>query len=502
MTFTKHHEEPTLTMNTPLDRKVCDRARMARDPRFDGLFFIGVKSTGIYCRPICPAPSPRPENIVYYPSAASAAAAGLRPCLRCRPETAPGTPAWNGTSATVARAMNLIRQGALDDGSVDDLANRLGLGARQLRRLFHRYIGATPKTIADNQRLLFAKKLVVETNMPITQAALAAGYGSIRRFNAAFRKGIGRTPSQLRKNRPHNRTRPASGVHCTLQLPYRPPYDWDRMLAFFQGRAIPGVEWVGDGTYRRTIRLSAGHGAIAVRHAPKGLALELEVCLTDNRELLAVVERMRRMFDLDANPQSIHRTLARDLLLECRVNNMPGLRLPGSWDPFETAVRAVVGQQISVKGAVTQLGRIARLAGDPYDGDGGPLLTRLFPTASELAAADLATIGMPQKRKATIRLLSKKIASGELRLDTVGDLSGFVDSLTTIPGIGRWTANYVAMRALGEPDAFPASDLGIIKALTQGTTRPTVKQVMARAEAWRPWRAYAAIYLWHPQETR
>ncbi len=371
-----------------LDTQICDRARLARDPRFDGLFFIGVKSTGIYCRPICPAPSPRPENIVYYPTAAAAATAGLRPCLRCRPETAPGTPAWNGTSATVARAMNMIRQGALDGGSVDDLADRLGLGARHLRRLFRKHIGSTPKAIADNQRLLFAKRLLLETDMPITQAALAAGYGSLRRFNAAFRKRVGRTPSQLRRSRPQRHPRPDSGFNCTLTLPYRPPYDWGRMLAFFQGRAIPGVEWVDGRTYRRTIRLSSTRGTITVRHASKGLALELDVCMTESRELMTVVERVRRMFDLDANPRAIYQTLIRDPLMAERIRKTPGLRLPGSWDPFETAVRAVVGQQISVKGAVTQLGRIARLAGAAYNGDGNPHLTRLFPEAADMVAAD------------------------------------------------------------------------------------------------------------------
>ena len=487
-------------MKTPMDRNRCDRARLARDPRFDGLFFIGVKSTGIYCRPICPAPSPRPENIVYYPTAAAAAADGLRPCLRCRPETAPGTPAWNGTSATVARAMNLIRRGALDAGSVEDLAGRLGLGARHLRRLFRKHIGATPKAIADNQRLLFAKKLVMETDMPITQAALAAGYGSLRRLNAAFCKRVGRTPSQLRKSRPHTRPRVDSGFGCTLTLPYRPPYDWDRMLAFFQGRAIPGVEWVDDRAYRRTIRLSTTRGTIAVRRTPKAHALKLDVCLTDSRELMTIVERVRRMFDLDANPRAIHQTLIQDPLLEQRIRKTPGLRLPGSWDPFETAVRAVVGQQISVKGAVTQLGRIAHLAGAVYDGDGDSHLQRFFPTAAELMVADRAVFGMPQKRKETLREISQQVVSGALQLDATGGLSRFVDTMTSIPGVGDWTANYVAMRALGEPDAFPASDLGIIKALQAGDTRPTAKQVAARAEAWRPWRAYAAVYLWLEQE--
>jgi AraC family transcriptional regulator of adaptative response / DNA-3-methyladenine glycosylase II len=486
-----------MNMNNLMDRTVCDRARLARDPRFDGLFFIGVKTTGIYCRPICPARSPRPENIVYYPTAAAAASAGLRPCLRCRPETAPGTPAWNGTSATVARAMHLIRQGALDGGSVEDLAARLGVGTRHLRRLFRQHIGATPKAMADTQRLLFAKRLVVETDMPITQAALAAGYGSLRRFNAAFQKHVGRTPTQLRASRRQPYPRSDSGFSCTLTLPYRPPYDWDRMLAFFQRRAIPDVEWVANGVYRRTIRLSATRGTIAVRHAQKSHALKLEVRMTDSGELMGVVERVRRIFDLDANPRAIHRTLSQDPLLAERIHKYPGLRLPGSWDPFETAVRAVVGQQISVKGAVTQLGRIAHLVGVPHDGDDDPHLTRFFPTAAEMMAGDITSIGMPQKRKETLRQIARQIVTGSLQLDTVGEYSRFIDSMTAIPGIGDWTANYVAMRALGEPDAFPASDLGIMKALQVGDTRPTARLVATRAEAWRPWRAYAAIYLWH-----
>ena len=483
-----------------MDRVICDRARLARDPRFDGLFFIGVKSTGIYCRPICPAPSPRPENIVYYPTAAAAAADGLRPCLRCRPETAPGSPAWNGTSATVTRAMNLIRQGALEDGSVDHLAARLGLSARHLRRLFRLHIGATPKTIADHQRLLFAKQLIVETDLPITQVAMAAGYGSIRRFNAAFAKGLGRSPSDLRSVRHQKRHRSNSEISCSLRLNYRPPYDWDRMLAFFRERVIPGVEHVDGGTYRRSIRLLDCRGAIAIRHASKGFALKLDISLTDNRHLMAVVERIRRMFDLDANPQAIHQTLAKDPLLDQLIRKAPGLRLPGSWDPFETSIRAVVGQQISVKAAITQLGRIARLAGPLYDQGGNAHLLHYFPTAAELASIDMASIGLPTKRKATIVQLSRNVASGELRLDAAGGCSRFVDALTAIPGIGSWTANYVAMRGLGEPDAFPASDLGIVKALQDGTIRPTSSEVAARAEAWRPWRAYAAVYLWQIQE--
>ena len=489
-------------MTTHLDRDLCDRARLARDPHFDGLFFVGVRSTGIYCRPICPARPPRPENITYYPTADAAAAQGLRPCLRCRPETAPGTPAWNGTSTTVSRGIHLIRQGALDSGSVDQLAARLGLSARHLRRLFQRHLGTTPKAISDNQRLLFAKKLVLETDMPITQAALAAGYGSVRRFNAAFRRGIGRTPSQVRRGRPPAHPRPATGVSCTLRLSYRPPYDWDRMLAFFRGRAIAGVERVAGGEYRRSFRLGPCRGALAVRPAPAKLALELEVCLTDTRGLMPVVERVKRMFDLDANPQAIHRTLCRDPLLARLVRRMPGLRLPGSWDPFESAVRAVTGQQISVKGAVTQLGRMVRLADARVGQDPANHLTHFFPTPAELAALDWTAVGMPRKRKATLQRLSQKVACGRLQLNMAKGLPDFIKRFTEIPGVGNWTANYVAMRGLAQPDAFPASDLGILKALQQGTSRPTARQAAARADQWRPWRAYAAIYLWHAGEVK
>ena len=480
-------------------RAIYDRARLARDPRFDGLFFIGVHSTGIYCRPICPAPSPRPENIVYYPTAAAAAAAGLRPCLRCRPETAPGTPAWNGTSATVARALNLIRQGALEDGSVEDLAGRLGVGSRHLRRLFRDHIGASPKAIAAQQRLLFAKKLILETDLPITQAALAAGYGSLRRFNAAFRRYLGRTPTALRKGRRSRGTPHESGLIGKLTLSYRPPYDWEGMLAFFGQRAIPGVERVDGDTYRRTIRLAETCGSIAVRHASRGYALELDVSMEDNRELMGVVERVRRMFDLDANPQAIHRILSRDPLLASRLRRHPGLRLPGSWDPFEAAVRAVVGQQISVRAAITQLGRITRLVGARVE-NGDEALTHYFPQAVDLAAADLETIGMPRKRKATLSTLARQTASGTLPRDAAEGLSSLLEGLTALPGVGDWTANYVAMRGFSEPDAFPAADLGIRNALREGDCRPTVSQVIARAAAWRPWRAYAAIYLWMGEE--
>ena len=479
-----------------LDQRICDRARLARDARFDGLFFTGVMSTGIYCRPICPAPAPKPANIAYFPTAAAAADAGLRPCLRCRPEASPGSPAWNGTSATVSRAMLLIRQGALNEGSVADLAAKLGVGDRHLRRLFKAHVGASPLALATTQKILFAKKLLTETTMPISEIAFASGFGSIRRFNAAFRKIYGKAPSDQRQPNDQTAQQGEAMFRCGLTLSYRPPFDWPRMLAFFADRAIPGVECVEDGVYHRTVRMNGANGEISVTHADDGPALILRVALSDSRELLSLVERVRCMFDLDANMPAIHDVLFADPLLGNILKKLSGLRLPGAWDPFETAVRAVVGQQISVKGSRTIIGRIAARAGLRWDSASHPELTHFFPTAEELGACDLGIIGMPAKRVATIKALSKAVASGEIALQVNDSLEHFIDTLTRIPGIGDWTAQYMAMRALSEPDAFPAADLGIIKALQEGGRRPTPKQVRERAEAWRPWRAYAAIYLW------
>jgi AraC family transcriptional regulator of adaptative response / DNA-3-methyladenine glycosylase II len=484
-----------------LDRTICDRARKARDPRFDGLFFIGVHSTGIFCRPICPAPSPRPENIVYYPTAAAAAEAGLRPCLRCRPEAAPGSPAWNGTSATVSRAMQLIRQGALNDDRLEDFAQRLGVGGRHLRRLFQRHVGASPKALVTTQRVLFAKKLLSETDLPVTRVAYAAGFGSIRRFNAAFQKLVRQTPSDFRRPPKGERTGDGAVFQCRLTLPFRPPFDWQAMLSFYRSRAIPGVECVEEAVYRRTVRIGDTRGVISVAQADPGQALTLEATLTDSRDLMPVVERVRRMFDLDANMAAIHGTLSADPLLAEVIAERPGLRLPGAWDPFEAAVRAVTGQQVSVKGARTLIGRIVARAGDRFPAeegfsDGTAQMTHLFPTAAALSTIRLDAIGMPARRAATLLSLSKAVASGKISFQIRRDIADFVETITRLPGIGDWTAQYIAMRALGEPDAFPAADLGIIRALAEGGERPTPRQVAARAENWRPWRAYAAIYLW------
>ncbi len=479
-----------------LDAKICERARLARDSRFDGVFYTAVNSTGIYCRPICPAPPPKPENVAYFPTAAAAAAAGFRPCLRCRPEAAPGTPAWNGASATVARAMALIRKGVLNESGVEDLALKLGVGGRHLRRLFKQHLGASPVAVATTHRVLFAKKLIHETDMPLTEIGLASGFGSIRRFNAAFRKIYGKSPSDLRKRKTPAQEASRAAFQCVLTLPYSPPYDWPGMLSFFRHRVIPGVERVADGAYHRTVRLTRTRGWISVDHAAAENALRLTVRINDSRDLMALVERVRRIFDLDAGMTGIARVFRSDPTLSELWEKHEGMRLPGAWDPFEMAVRAVAGQQITVKAACTVVGRIARRAGEKAHGASEHSLTHYFPTARELLRVDPSEIGMPEKRKQTLRGLAKSVADGEIRLRASGGLDDFIQRLTRLPGIGEWTANYIAMRGLGEPDAFPAGDLGIVKALTTDDVRPTRSRILQRAESWRPWRAYAAIYLW------
>ncbi len=479
-----------------LDPDICEKARLARDPRFDGLFFTGVHSTGIFCRPICPAPPPKPEHIVYYPTAASAMEAGLRPCLRCRPEASPGTPAWNGTSATVSRAMRLIRQGALNECGVDRLAERLGVSGRHLRRLFKRHVGVSPLTLATFEKVLFAKKLLSETMLPVSGIAFAVGFGSLHRFNAAFKKVYGTTPTDLRRRVRDQPENGDSAVHCTLELSYRPPFDWQAMLDFFALRAIRGMECVTDGVYRRTFRMKHTVGILAVSPAPTGNVLRLRLRLSEYRELPEIVERVRRMFDLDANMAAILPALQGDPLLAPLVARRPGLRLPGGWDPFEVAVRAVVGQQISVKAACTVVGRIVAASGPMVPINGDEKLRRFFPTADELLAQPPLEAGLTGKRLATLLGLAEAVHTGKLDF-TPAAVPDMIERLTALPGIGPWTAQYIAMRAMAEPDVIPVDDLGIVRALEQDGCKPSRKQILARTASWRPWRAYAAIHLWN-----
>jgi AraC family transcriptional regulator of adaptative response / DNA-3-methyladenine glycosylase II len=472
-----------------LDRETCRKARLARDARFDGRFFIGVRTTKIFCRPICPAISPREGNVDYYPSAAAAAAAGLRPCLRCRPECAPGTPAWNGSSSTVSRALHEIAEGALDAAGVGHLADRLGVGERHLRRLFLEHLGAPPIAVAQTHRLLSAKRLLDETDLPLSTVALAAGYGSVRRFNHVFRETWNRTPRELRQAR-----RGARGKGLAFRLRYRPPFDWGALLGFLSTRSIPGVENVENGIYRRSILVAGVPGIIELSHAlPKVAASEVILEIDHPRPecLLGIVSRVRRLCDLDADPVAIASGLSSDVLLRPLVDARPGLRVPGAWDGFELGIRAILGQQISVRGASTLAGRLVERHGRPLE-SARRGLTHLFPRAEELAGADLTSIGLPKKRAETLSAFSAAVASGQLVLDGSAAPEETRERLRSIAGIGEWTAGYVAMRALNDPDAFPAADLVLLRAAGAGTAR----ELQRFGERWRPWRAYAALHLW------
>ncbi len=479
---------------------VYERARLSRDPRFDGQFFVGVKTTGIYCRPICPANSPKRENIAFYPTAAAASEAGLRPCLRCRPECAPGTPAWHGTSTTVRRGLRLIAAGALDDGNVETLADRLGVTSRHLRRLFNKHLGASPLSVAHTQRLHFAKRLIDQTNLPLSDIAIAAGYGSVRRFNDAFRKTYARPPRDIRRRGRVDQPVVDSSA-LTVTLNYRQPYDWARMLEFLRGRAIPGVEVITDTDYSRSVRIGNDVGVINVRHDNEAKHLLLTVRGIATPELFGVVQQVREMFDLDAPVRDIRAVLGRDPMLRRHLKRYPGIRVPGAWNGFELTVRAILGQQVSVKAATTLAGRIVERYGtalrkvDPdLEHDG---LTHLFPEPEVLANARLNKLGIVGARVATIRRIAKAVVDGSLDFDAAVDPDTFCKSLTSIRGIGDWTAQYIAMRALKAPDAFPSSDLGLLRAFDdEYGERIKPVALAALSDEWRPWRAYAALLLW------
>jgi AraC family transcriptional regulator of adaptative response / DNA-3-methyladenine glycosylase II len=470
-----------------LDWRVCSRARLSRDARFDGKFFIGVRTSGVYCRPICPSPTTKEENVRYFPTAAAAAEAGFRPCLRCRPECSPGTPAWFGTSNTVSRALRLIGENGLEDG-VEALADHLGVGSRHLRRLFLRHLGATPSAVAQTRRLHFAKKLIDETNLPMTEVAVASGFGCVRRFNATIRNVYHRTPSQIRTLARQIAIRPKN--EYVFRLGFRPPYAWREMLAFLTARATPGVEVVEAAGYRRSISFNGNHGYFEVSLDGKDYSLAVRVQCGDPGSLFFIIERIRAMFDLNADWTDIVRSLKTDPALADRVAAVPGLRVPGCWNGFELATRAILGQQVSVQGATTLAGRLAKTFGETFASGNG--LTHLFPLPEVLADANLATIGLPRARTETIRALARAVRDGQINFERIKDTDTFLAQLCEIPGIGKWTAQYVAMRALGEPDAFPTGDLGLLRELKLLSPR----ELERRAEAWRPWRAYAAMYFW------
>jgi AraC family transcriptional regulator, regulatory protein of adaptative response / DNA-3-methyladenine glycosylase II len=477
-----------------LDHDACYRAICQRDARFDGRFFTGVKTTGIYCRPVCPARTPLSKNVIFFPTAAAAQEAGFRPCLRCRPETAPDMGAWRGTSNTVSRALSLIELGALDEADVEGLAARLGLGERQLRRLFRQHLGASPVAVAQTRRVLLAKQLIHETRLPMTEVAFASGFGSIRRFNETFQALFGRAPSALRRAVGPDAPAGAAG-EIVLLLRYHPPYDWPAMIEFLRRRAIAGIEHVTLARYARSVELNGLRGTVAVEPGA-GNALRATVRFPKLSALPAIIARLRRVFDLGADPVAITAHLAKDPTLAPLVKARPGLRVPGAWDGFELAIRAVLGQQITVAAAAGLAGRLVAAHGERL-ADPQENLTHVFPKPAVLASAHLAALGMPRSRAAALSAVAAAAVADPHLFDANCGLEDAVKRLRAIRGVGEWTAQYIALRQLREPDAFPAADIGLIRAIAGREGREnSSSELLDRADAWRPWRAYAAQHLW------
>lgn len=479
-----------------LDAASCYRAVSARDSRFDGVFFTAVKTTGIYCRPVCSAKTPAATSCTFYPSAAAAEAAGFRPCLRCRPELAPFALQQNLAYAVWQK----ICAGALNQGSLEDLSVRVGLSSRQLRRLLQQYFGVAPLELAQTQRLLLAKQLLTETDLSMTEIAYAAGFGSLRRFNALFAERYKMPPGALRKNR-HSLSSPAS---IKLRLAYRPPLAWEKLLSYLAGRALHGVEQIclsPRPLYRRCVRLGECEGWLEISqpgNAAEQSFLQIELSSSLLPVLQNLLSRVREQFDLDANPAVIEQHLQQDSGL--RHFLQPGLRVPGGFDRFELAIRAILGQQVSVAAATTLAKRLIQRFGSKADSP-WPELDAHFPQAEVLAAAtidELAGIGLPGKRAQTLQIFSREFAAGALEPAPGSSLSEVLARLQELPGIGEWSANYIALRALRFPDAFPAGDLGLQKiyGLHCGGERLSSKQLLQQAQNWAPWRGYAAMAMW------
>lgn len=479
-----------------LDTNYCYRALVSRDSRFDGKFFVGVSSTGIYCRPVCTAKTPMRPHCTFFPSAAAAEHAGYRPCLRCRPELAPGNACVDAPKRIAHAAASLIEDGYLEESDLALLASRLGVTDRHLRRVFQGEFGVSPVGYAQTQRLLLAKRLLTDTNMPVTDIAMASGFGSIRRFNALFQERYRMQPNRLRRDAGSADAAAMAelaNAPMRFELAYRPPLAWDTLLAFLSQRAIAGVESIADGEYRRTAVIGHGgaihRGWISVRPSPKRPTLFVSVSPELAKAVPPVLARVKRLFDLACDPHIVEAQLG------ALAARHPGLRVPGAFDGFEMAVRAILGQQVTVKAATTLSGRLARSFGEPL-ATPWPELTHTFPCASRIAPLtvdDIAKHGIIASRSRSILSLAAHVDAGKLELAPGVDVEATMAALRELPGIGEWTAQYVAMRALGWPDAFPHTDLGVMKALNQ--TSPA--KVLAHAERWQPWRAYAVMHLWH-----
>lgn len=479
-------------MQTLQDRERWLRVVQAKDARFDGWFFIAVVSTGIYCRPSCPVVPPKPENMRFYPSAAAAQQAGFRACKRCRPDASPGSPQWNERADLVARAMRLINDGVIDRDGVPGLAARLGYSVRQVERQLLAELGAGPLALARAQRAQTARLLIETSPLPMGEVAFAAGFSSIRTFNDTVREVFALSPTELRRRAGRGHAPAAPGA-LSLRLPFRAPLFPDSLFGHLAATAVPGVEEWRDGAYRRTLRLPHGQGVVALRPGPEYVACQLS--LADLRDLAIAISRCRRLLDLDADPVAVADLLGQDPVLEPLVAKAPGRRLPGTVDAAEFAVRVVLGQQVSTAAARTHAARLVAACGQQADDSAGGL-TRLFPDMTALAAADPATLALPQRRRATFLALTAALASGAIDLGPGSDWQQARAQLATVPGVGPWSIETIAMRGLGDPDAFVPGDLGVRVAARQLGLPATPAALTRRAVAWQPWRAYAVQYLW------
>jgi AraC family transcriptional regulator of adaptative response / DNA-3-methyladenine glycosylase II len=468
-----------------IDQDVCFRATRARDRRFDGRFFVAISSTRIYCRPICPARPARRENMRFYSSAAAAERAGYRPCLRCRPERAPGLAPVDAVSRLVGAALAGIEEHALSNTQVRDLAASLGVSDRHLRRVTEAELGVSPIELAQTQRLLLAKRLLADTSLSVAQIAFASGFGSVRRLNALFKSRYGLSPRALR-----GRASADPGIRCHLE--FRPPLAWTSLLDYLRLRAIPGVELVDATHYRRTVEIDSRHGWIAVTLGARD-SLDVELSPPLAPVVSTVIARVKRQFDLGAVPDAVGGLLSQDAALAAAVKRIPGLRVPGAFDGFELAVRAILGQQVSVKGATTLAGRWAARFGEPV-ATPYAALNRLTPTAERMAAVsadEIAALGIVGARARCLSLIGPAVLDKRIALSFAANIEQQIEALMRLPGIGPWTAQYIAMRALHWPDAFPSGDLMLLRA-----ANTTKKQLERRSQAWRPWRSYATHYLW------
>ncbi|MDO6446638.1 AlkA N-terminal domain-containing protein [Colwellia sp. 1_MG-2023] len=472
-------------MKEPLDVQTCETARLSRDARFDGKFFTGVITTGIFCRPICPARPPKPENVQYYLSAEQAQYAGFIPCKRCFPEQA-------AVKSLPIKLKRIIQSFDYKSDNLTTISAKFAISTRQLQRLFQQYYGLSPSEYFQQQRLLLARKLISTTQLSFSDICFASGFNSVRRFNEAIKKTYQCSPKLLR----NSKSMLKSNECLTISLPYRPPFDWPLMLSFFQNRQITGLEQVTDNSYQRSISIDNCTGWLVITHHPKKPALTMKIMLSDYSYLNNVINRIRRMFDLDADMDLIHRQLSQHPILEKTIIQYRGLRLPGCWDIFEFSIRAILGQQISVKGATTLAKRITEKYGQQL-----PELPKetalVFPAVEALLGVDYEGVGLTNTRIATLQRWVEFFKVHQDSIENYSSLEQLEKQLCEIKGIGPWTVNYLAMRGLSDPDAFPSADLGIIKALTVDEQKPTNKEILQLAENWRPWRAYACIYLWH-----